>query len=191
MQKPKKNKNYFALIYFSAHVLVGLLIEILPLNTYQWLRTFFVKIDSFSPTFRTWFVWSNDPLGCKVMLFLWWVIFIPWGLFWIGRNTSGFIGLDNKIIKGIWPRVKFLMIGFFFPIVLTYGHLFMDQTENMAAASLKYGRISIVPFLINNGPAYFSLYLVVMSLLYVLSCAFLFALLRDLFSQFKFLKRNI
>ena len=53
--------------------------------------------------------------------------------------------------------VGHLLTGLFFVVLLSYGHAFMDQTENMTSASQKHGRTSLVPLAVRHGPASFSI----------------------------------
>lgn len=182
-QKLKKFPSYLVMTYLGVQILIGQLIALLPLNTYQWLNNFFAYVDVFLPTFRTWFVLSRDPIGCKTMLFLWWIVFIPWGLIWVGRFTSGFKTANEKIFKSIWSKAKFLTVGGGFTVMLSYGHSFMDQSESMASASLKFGRTSIVPFLVNHGADYFAIYLAAISLLYLISFTIFLMVLLDFFGK--------
>lgn len=190
-RKLRSFPSYLVLIYLGVQIVIGQIIAALPLDRHQWLNSFFTYVDFFSPTFRTWFVSSKDPIGCKLMLLLWWLIFIPWGLIWASRFTSGFKATDTKIFKSFWTKAKFLAIGLFFTALISYGHSFMDQSEGLASASLKYGRTSIVPFFINHGPEYFALYLAGMSLLYVVSSTILLMVLLDYFYQLKLFERNV
>lgn len=89
------------------------------------------------------------------------------------------------MILGTWSKIKFLGIGLFFLAMLSYGHGLMDHSENLASASLKVGRSSIVPFLTRHGPEYFSIYLAGMSLLYVIFSSLVLLVVLDYFYQRK------
>lgn len=177
------------IIYMVAHVLVGLLVSFSALTTHQWHLNLFMSIDAIFPTFRTWFVHSKDPIGCKVMLLLWWLVFIPWGLIWLGRFTSGFKVLNRRAVVKNWPKVGLFLASLFFVAMLSYGMSFMDQSENMASASQKYGRSSVVPFLINKGPEFFAIFLAGMSLIYVMFCSLMLMFIRDFLPR-GFLRRK-
>ncbi len=178
-------------IYLVAHVLVGLIVSFSELTTHQRQSNLFMSVDAILPTFRTWFVHSKDPIGCKVMLLLWWLIFVPWGLIWVGRFTRGFKVLNKKAVMKNWFRAGLFLGSLFFVAMLSYGMSFMDQSENMASASLKYGRTSVVPFLINQGPEFFAFFLAGMSLIYVTCCSLIVIFIRDYFYQNFFLKGNV
>lgn len=156
------------MIYLGAQILVGLIVSLIPSSIKNLSADFFSAVDSVLPAFRTWFLMSSDSIGCKIMLLLWWLVFIPAGLTWAGVSTNrfGVAYLTPSLTK--LKRCFSLLTTLFFVILLSYGHSFMDQTESMASASEKRGRTSLVPLAIRHGPEYFSIYLAAMSLLYVL-----------------------
>ena len=167
---PKPFSNGRVMIYLAAHIFVGLIVSLVPSSIKNLSADFFIAVDSVFPAFRTWFLMSNDPIGGKIMLLLWWLVFIPLGLICAGVFTDGFSVsyLTPSLTK--FKRSLSLLTTLFFVILLSYGHSFMDQTVSMASASQKHGRISLVPLAIRHGPEYFSIYLAAMSLLYVLCC---------------------
>ncbi len=174
----KKFPNQTIYLYLAAPFLVGTFISVFELGNLLWIRKLFVSVDAVFPTFRTWFVNSQDPTGCKVMLLLWWTVYLPLGIYWTRQVTNGFKPENPKSLLTAWTKTKLLVTSLVFIALLSYGPSFMDQSENMASAAAKYGRTSLVPFLINKGPAYFAIFLAPMSLLFVLCVAMsMFALL--------------
>lgn len=169
-------------IYLAVQVLTGLFVSLASLGDYQVMHSFFAPIDDSLPTFKTWFVQSKDPIGCKVMLLLWWLVFVPWGLIWFGRLTKGFRPFNwQQAFPNAWSRIKFLTIGLFFSALFAYGHSFMDQTSNFASSSLKSGISSFVPFVIKAGPAYFAYYLAATSFVAVIAISLVLVLVLEIF----------
>lgn len=166
-------------IYLAAHIFAGLIVAILSVGDYEFPRHFFISIDAALPTFRTWFVHSKDPLGCKVMLLLWWVFFLPWGTILFGLFTSGFTISNAQVFASPWSRVQFLIIGVFFTALFLYGHSLMDHSGFLASASQKSGRSSVIPSAISLGPEYFAIYLAGASLLTVVALGVVLMLLRQ------------
>jgi hypothetical protein len=176
MNPPHKKFPTFAVVmYLVAHIVVGLFVSLASLGEYQLIRELFAPVDAVLPTFRTWFEQSKDPVGCRVMLLLWWVVFVPWGLISVHRFTGGYTTIDKKALS----KIKWFAVGFFFTALISYVHSFMNHTATLESLSMKAGRTSLMPLIIHHGPFYFSAYLAAMSLLFVMMLSMVLVILVD------------
>lgn len=155
------------LVYAFMQALTGLVIFFIPFGEYPRVREFFVPIDRYLPTFRTLFENAPDPTAGKVMLLLWWVVFIPWGLWWAGRWTHGFKPVIALRRVGIFKAMGWFFLGLVVTGVMT--HIFSFMVHDNAAPAVVRLRRDILPYLMERGAFATALFLAVYSM--VLICA--------------------
>jgi hypothetical protein len=157
----RQNKSLVgAFIKFAlAHLLVGLILQSIPFSRYPWINDFFIPIDAALPTFRTMFLISNEPLGCKVMLLCWWVLFVPWGVI-LGSRCSKELLLTGERRQAAsfesqtWAAIRFGFLGVLGVLIVystgddssfkDYSYLLNpDRSASTIATNLRFGPFGV------------------------------------------------
>lgn len=153
--------------YAAAQISLALLISLIQIENNYFLRDLFSSLGEPMPTFRTMFALSSNPIEGQLFLLTWWIVFIPWGVIWIGRFTDGFTPM--VVPSDIWQAITQFSIFILVAGVLTYMHAFWDHGYMQTRGYTIPSRATLIPSMAAAGVFPVSIWLALASTLLVAS----------------------
>ena len=175
------SQKYF--IFAVIQIFTGLVLSVIPFDEYSWVRALFEPIDQNFRAFRTMPLNVSNPTAGKVMLLLWWIFFIPWGVLWAGRFTGWFkpapLMLNSKIASA-----KCLILSSVVGFAVVYLNAFAAHGDANIGLNGVRNRADFIPFVLAGGAFTLSIWLAICSFLLVMMAGGLCLSIRALIHQF-------
>ncbi len=156
------------LTYMAIQVGLGALLSIPNLENIQWLKDLLIPLESTFATFRTAFMHSSAPVASKLLLAVWWLMILPWGLMFSYQWSQGFKPHPNGL-KMSYPNLLGLLAATLFmgymlcSLLSIHDYSYYWATDKLNSPS----RGDLVPALMSNGPLMLSIWLSLSSFLVV------------------------
>lgn len=177
--KPFPSRQYF--IFALIQIVTGIALSFISFGEYRWVQAFFEPIDQHFSALRTMFSHSSNPTAGKVMLLLWWVVFMPWGVWWAGRFSEWFKPVNPQALK---DRVVAVVLGATLLIWgFVYLNAFMDYGYPNSKPSNVLSRADIVPLFLSGGAFTASIWFSIVSLVLVMGIGALISAIRVLLTN--------
>ncbi|MFZ5567629.1 MAG: hypothetical protein ACOY95_11575 [Pseudomonadota bacterium] len=169
----KVGRNYFC--FAGAQIAVGLALSQFHFGDFAWAKRLFAAIDPHLPAFATMFQLAPDPTGSKILLLIWWLVFLPVGLGYCWRVMPvGFKPHVDFLRRGRLKILGYAVLGGGFTWVIVWVHAFRVYTFEIESGQYVQSRADIIPWLLAHGPTATAVWLAAVSILAIICpCLFL------------------
>lgn len=160
--------------FAGVQIAVGLALSQFHFGDFAWARRLFAVIDPHLPAFATMFQLAPDPTGSKILLLIWWLVFLPVGLGYCWCMTSvGFKPHVDFLRRGRLKILGYAVLGGGFTWVIVWAHAFRAYAFQAGGGQYVQSRADIIPWLLAHGPVATAVWLAAVSIL-AIACPYLF-----------------